>query len=60
MKKTYSMPTVAIVNVKLQQMIAGSNPEEGFSKSGAKSLGTDIASGNLSRGGFWDDEEDFD
>lgn len=60
MKKKYSMPDTAITNIELQQMIAVSNPEDGFSKSTPKELEGGISGGNMSRSNsIWDDEEEY-
>ena len=61
MKKTYIMPEVEIVNVELQNVVAASplgDPEDGFTPTGAPSLGEETNSGNMSRGSsLWDDED---
>ena len=58
MKKIYSTPEVAIVKVELQSIMALSDPDKGFTPTGAPSLGEETNSGNLSRGGsLWDDDE---
>ena len=60
MKKIYSTPEVAIVNVELQSMIAFSgDPNSSFDMNDPdRDLEDNIVSGNLSRGGsLWDDED---
>ena len=61
MKKQYINPEMAIVKIQTVQMIATSNVEDGFTKSGQESLEPEQTSGNLSRQGrgFWDDEEEY-
>ena len=39
MKKTYINPNMEIVTLHAMQLLSGSTPEAGFSKSGAGSLG---------------------
>lgn len=53
-------PATVTIEVKLQQIMAGSNPENGFTMSGAGELSNGITSGNMSRraSDFWDDDED--
>ena len=59
MKKIYINPSLEVIKiVATHQMLAGSNPEDGFSKNSAGTLGTDIASGNMGRQGWFDDADD--
>lgn len=59
MKKIYSTPEVAIVNVELQDMIANSPVEAGFTMGDdTPVLDSDISSGNMGRSGsLWDEED---
>jgi len=61
MKKQYISPEMAIVKIQTVQMIATSNVEDGFAKSGQEVLEPEQTSGNLSREGrgFWDDEDEY-
>ena len=59
MKKNYIMPTTAIVNVTVQQMVAAS--PFSLNANGDVTEG-ELQSGNatgdaMSRGGLWDDED---
>jgi len=47
MNKTYLKPEVEILDIMTEEMIAASNPEDGFDMS--KVTGTEATSGNLSR-----------
>ena len=58
MKKLYIMPKTIIVNVELQQMIAGS--PAGMSTDTYQGFDGDAADnevGESRRGSFWDDDE---
>jgi hypothetical protein len=57
MKKIYQMPVIRWVEAQTEQMIAASNPEDGFKQSEAPE--TTATEGNLSRhfSGWGDDEE---
>jgi len=56
MKKTYINPTINVVKIQLQQMIAESATTAGFGD------GTQDGGNAASRRGsnFWDDEDDYD
>lgn len=60
MKKIYQKPETNLIVITPVQMIAGSNPEDGFKKDTANE--TDATEGNLSRRrrDIWEDEEDED
>ncbi len=56
MKKIYQMPLIRWEEAQTEQMIAASNPEDGFKQSEAPE--TTATEGNLSRRfSSWDDEE---
>ena len=58
MKKTYIKPSVEIVNIGTQQMIAASGGIlfDDLNSTGSSSLNDDYADGAMSRGGsIWDD-----
>ena len=61
--KTYMKPNINIVNIEIQQILAGSPLDTSTATPQQTDFGgeTDKTGGNLSRGGrgFWDDEEDF-
>ena len=56
MKKTYINPEMDIVMLQTMQMLAASDPENGFNKSTTTELESTEDSGNLGRGGFLDDD----
>ncbi|MBQ9186477.1 MAG: hypothetical protein IJ144_01475 [Prevotella sp.] len=59
MKKIYINPSLEVVKIAAtHQMLAGSNPEDGFSQSGAEKLESTISSGNMGRRGWFDDSDD--
>jgi len=59
MKKIYINPSLEVVKIAAtHQMLAGSNPEDGFSQSGAEKLESTISSGNMGRQGWFDDGDD--
>ena len=56
MKKTYMNPTCEVVKIAGLQLLTGSNPEDGFSKSGVGT--TSETSGNMARDYDFDFDED--
>ena len=59
MKKIYIIPELKSVELKIHhQMLSGSPVEQGFNKSGASTLDSGISSGNMGRGGWFDEGEE--
>lgn len=54
MKKIYSTAQTKIVNIELQRMIAASDDPTVRTVTNTKAGGGEV----LSRGGFWDDDEE--
>ena len=61
--KTYMKPNINIVNIEIQQILAGSPLDTSSATPQQTDFGgeTDKTDGNLSRGGrgFWDDEDEY-
>lgn len=61
--KTYMKPNINIVNIEIQQILAGSPlvQDGGGNLTGGEMQDEGATGPGLSRGGrgFWDDEEDF-
>ncbi len=58
MKKIYSKPELKSIVLKTQVMLASSPLENGFNKGGAPTLEGGIVSGNMGRGGWFDEDEE--
>ncbi len=58
MKKRYINPELKSFKLKTQGMLASSPVENGFNTKNAGTLGGDIVSGNMGRGGWFDEDEE--
>ena len=57
MKKIYIIPQVEILEEETQELLVASNLENGFNKSGAGTLDSNVSGGNLGRDYDFEDEE---
>lgn len=59
--KTYMKPNINIVNIEIQQILAGSPLEKDVdgNLTGGTTQGKPGTGPALSRGGFWDDEDEY-
>lgn len=58
MKKIYSKPELKSFKLKTLGMLASSPLEDGFNKKDVQELGSGVTSGNMGRGGWFDEGEE--